>query len=227
MTRIVLVDDHAIVRAGLRLLLELREDFEVVGEASSGEELLAALPGLLDGQEKSSPDVIVLDLRMEGMGGIEATRQIRKRWPALPVLVLTMSDDPAFVREAFSAGVMGYVLKDAADLELELAIKSVAGGGRYLLPSLGASLLQLPPQEAEAASVRTPHGLDLSAREVDVLRLVALGYSNREVGAELFISARTVESHRTHITQKTGVRSRSDLVRFARDSGLISVAQAS
>ncbi|HVE93237.1 MAG TPA: response regulator transcription factor [Actinomycetota bacterium] len=225
MTRIVLVDDHVIVRSGVKLLLELKGDFRVVGEAGSGEQLLSELPELMTGPDEKRPDVIVLDLKMNGIGGFESCRRVRQQWPLLPVLVLTMSDDPSHVREAFSAGASGYVLKEAADIELEVAVQSVAAGGQYLLPSLGASLLQAPePDAPPAAAIRTPQGLDLSAREVDVLRLVAQGYSNKEIGEELFISSRTVETHRTHIAQKTGLRNRSQLVRFARESGLGSVA---
>jgi two-component system, NarL family, response regulator NreC len=213
-TEVVIVDDHNVMRSGLRMLIESEPDLTVVGEAGSGEEAIQALDELSAGG--SPPDLVLMDLMMEGIGGLEATRRIRSDYPQIVVLVLTMADDRAYLREAFQAGASGYVLKDAADDELVEALRTVAAGGRYLHPSLGAELAQggdLRP--------KTPYGIPLSEREVEVLRLIALGHTSREVGDKLFISTRTVETHKTHINQKTGLKTRAELVRFAIDMGLL------
>jgi len=217
MIRVLVVDDHTIVRQGLRMVIETQDGLEVVGEAGSGEEGIRTLDILF--AEGIEPSVVLMDLMMEGIGGVEATRRIKSDWPDLPVLVLTMADDRAYLREAFRAGASGYVLKDAADVELVDAIRAVAEGGRYLHPSLGAELARAE-EEAERGPT-TDHGVPLSKREVDVLKLVALGYSNNEIADELYISVRTVETHKTHIMQKTGLRARSELTRFARDAGIV------
>lgn len=216
--RVLVVEDHNVVRSGLRMVIE-SEGHEVVGEAESGEKAIRALDELLAGPEGSRPTVVLMDLMMEGIGGIEATRRVKRDWPDLPVLVLTMASDRGYLREAFSAGASGYVLKDAADDELADALVAVAEGGRYLHPSLGAELAKA--EEEGKRGPTTDHGVPLSEREVEVLRLVALGYSNKEVADELYISVRTVETHKTHIMQKTGLRARSDLTRFARGAGIL------
>lgn len=217
--RVVIVDDHNVVRAGLRMVLEAQDGIEVVGDAASGEEGLRLIAGAFTGPDDKHPNVVVMDLMMEGIGGIGATQRIKEDWPDLNVLVLTMAGDPAYLREAFGAGASGYVLKDAVDIELVDAVRAVAEGGRYLHPALGAELLRA--EEEARRGPRTRHGIPLSRREVDVLRLVALGYSNKEVADDLFISVRTVETHKTHIMQKTGLRARSELTRFARDAGIL------
>jgi two-component system response regulator NreC len=216
---VVIVDDHNVVRQGLRMVLEAQQGFEVVGDASSGEDGIRVLDDLFSTPDAPQPTVVVMDLMMEGIGGIEATRRIKQDWPDLGVLVLTMADDRAYLREAFGAGASGYVLKDAVDVELIDAVKAVAEGGRYLHPSLGAELARA--EEEAKHGPTTQHGVPLSRREVDVLRCVALGYSNKEIADELYISVRTVETHKTHIMQKTGLRARSDLTRFARDAGIV------
>jgi two-component system, NarL family, response regulator NreC len=216
--RVVIVDDHNVVRAGLRLLIETQNDMEVVGEAASGETAITVVNDLYAG-ESARPNIVVMDLLMDGIGGIEATKRIKEERPYLNVLVLTMNDDRVYLREAFRAGASGYVLKDAVDVELLDAVRAVAAGGRYLHPSLGAELIRAEEEAHHGPS--TPRGIPLSQREVDVLRLVASGYSNKEVADELFISVRTVETHKTHIIQKTGLRARSDLFRFATDAGIL------
>lgn len=217
--KVLIVDDHAIVRSGLKLLIESNPDLQVVGEAPSGEDAIRRIDDLHEHGADAAPDVVLMDLMMDGIGGVEATRRVKRDWPDVAVLVLTMADDRAYLREAFSAGAAGYVLKDAADVELVQAIRTVAEGGRYLHPSLGAELLRAE-QEARRGP-KTTHGVPLSEREVEVLRLVALGYSNREIADELVISVRTVETHKTHIIQKTGLRTRSEMVRFATDAGIL------
>ncbi len=211
----MLVDDHNVVRAGLGAVLT-SEGFEVVGEARSGEECLSVLRTLFGGPPDGHPNIVVMDLMMPGMGGIEATHRIKEAWPALNVLVLTMNDDRAYLRDAFRVGASGYVMKDAIEEEFVDATKVVASGGRYLHPRLMAEL------GAEMLKRQTPiKGVELSEREQDVVRLVAQGYSNKEIAEALFLSVRTVETHKTHIIQKTGLRARSDLVKFATDAGLL------
>jgi two-component system, NarL family, response regulator NreC len=203
---IVLADDHQVVRSGLRLLLESEPDFQVVAEAgdvSTTERRLGAY----------HPRVLILDLNMPGEPSLPAIPRLRKGAPETQIVVLTMQSDPAFAREALRAGAIGYVLKEAADSELVQAVRMAAEGRTYLNPELGARLAAEPP---------TPHGPpdDLSARELEVLRLIALGHTNSEIAARLYLSVRTVESHRAHIQQKTRRTSRADLVAYAREHNL-------
>jgi two-component system response regulator NreC len=201
---IVLADDHAVVRSGLRMLLEAEQDIEVVAEA-----------GDVDGARRSvlgyKPTVLVLDLNMPGGSSLEAIPAIIESSPTTAIVVLTMQDDPAFAREALRAGAKGYVLKQAAGIELVQAVRAAAGGGTWLNPQLGARMATAPTE---------PPG-DLTERELEVLRLIALGHTNREMAGQLYLSARTVETHRSHIQQKLGVSSRAELVRYALDNDLI------
>lgn len=210
-TRIVLADDHGVVRSGLRFLLDAEPDFEVVGEA-------ADVPGALRSVLGHRPDVLVLDLNMPGEPTLPAIPRIRETAPQTAIVVLTMQNDPAFAREALHAGAVGYVLKEAADAELVAAIRAAAGGSTYLNPQLGARL---------AAEPVAPSGPpdDLTDREAEILRLIALGHTNSEIGGQLYLSVRTVESHRAHIQQKLRRSSRAELVRYALDHGLIDSAQ--
>jgi two-component system, NarL family, response regulator NreC len=217
--RAVVVDDHNVVRTGIRLVLDAQDDIEVVGDASSGEEGIRLLDELCAQGEDGRPNVVVMDLMMDGIGGIEATRRIKQERPEMNVLVLTMAGDRAYLRQAFGAGASGYVLKDAVDVELVDAVRAVAEGGRYLHPSLGAELVRA--EEESKSGPRAAHGVPLSRREVDVLRCVAKGYSNQEIADELYISVRTVETHKTHIMQKTSLRARSELTKFAQDTGIL------
>jgi two-component system, NarL family, response regulator NreC len=204
--RILVVDDDAILRAGLALLLAQEPGLEAVGEAASAEEALDAV-GRLDAA------LVIMDLEMPGMGGLEGVAAMRERHPAVPVLVLSMHGTADFVRRAFEAGAAGYVRKTAVPQELGQAIRSVASGQRYLHPALGAALAE-PPPDRGAASLLTP-------RELEVLRLLAIGYSNREIADSLVLSVRTVESHRARLMAKLDARSRSELVRHAVAAGLI------
>jgi DNA-binding NarL/FixJ family response regulator len=207
--RVALCDDHAVVRSGLRRILAEEQDFVVVGEAGTAEEAVALA-------EAERPDVFVMDLGLPDASGIDATRRIGVVSPQTRVLVLTVHDDVAYLRKAFDAGARGYLVKDAADVELVLAVRQIAAGKEYVHPRLGAALLS-PAADTRAAG---PGGV-LSEREVSVLRLVALGYSNAEIAAELYLSLRTVESHRAHVQQKLGLKARADLVRYAREHGLL------
>jgi two-component system, NarL family, response regulator NreC len=205
MTRIVLADDHVVVRSGLRLLLDRAEGFEVVAEAGDADSAVRSTLG-------HKPDVLVLDLNMPGkLTSLEAIPRVAEVSPATRVVVLTMQEDPEFARRALRAGAVGYVLKEAADDELVEAIRRAAVGETYLNPRLGAALAAAPPG---------PPG-DLTERELEVLRLIALGHTNSEIAEQLFLSVRTVETHRAHIQRKLGRTTRSELVRYALDIGLL------
>jgi two-component system, NarL family, response regulator NreC len=205
-TAIVLADDHAMVRNGLRMLLDAEDDFEVVAEAGDFE-----LTGRCMGAHE--PEVLVLDLNMREGSSLPLIPQLRERWPGTAIVILTMQDDPAFAREALRAGALGYVLKQSAGTELVDAVRAAAAGQHYLNPQLGADVAAAPTRPA------TPG--DLTERELDVLRLLALGHTNVEIAAKLYLSARTVESHRAHIQKKTGRATRAELVRYALDNGLV------
>lgn len=209
--RVALCDDHAVVRSGLRRILDDEPDITVVGEAGNAEDAVALATA-------ERPDVFVMDLGLPGTSGIDATRQVRAASAETAVLVLTVHDDVGYLRRAFDAGATGYLVKDAADVELVMAVRHVAAGDNYVHPSLGAALLE---PEVVTARPSGPGG-ELSEREVDVLRLVALGHTNADIAEELYVSVRTVETHRAHVQQKLGVKSRAELVRITREHGLIS-----
>jgi two-component system response regulator NreC len=203
--RIVIADDHSVVRRGLRQLLEVEEGLEVVAEADDIEDARRYTRG-------HKPDVLVLDLNMPGGSTLDAIPAIREESPDTRIVILTMQDEPAYAREALGAGVLGYVLKEAADTELVEAVRRAAAGDTYLNPRLGARVAAAPP-------AGPPDGL--SQREVEVLRMIALGHTNAEIGESLFLSVRTVETHRAHIQQKLRLGSRAELVRYALEHGLI------
>ena len=203
---IVIADDHRVVRSGLRLLLQGEPGMHVVGEVGD-------VPGALRMVEMRKPDVLVLDLNMPGRDSLPAIPEFRSASERTKIVVLTMQDDPAYAREALQKGANAYVLKEAADEELVRAVRAASAGGTYLNPELGARMAAEPP---------TPERPDdLSDREVEVLRLIALGHTNAEIGEQLFLSTRTVETHRAHIQQKLGKSTRSELVHYALERGLI------
>jgi len=206
---VVLVDDHAVVRSGLRLLLEAQDDIEVVGEAGNAKDAVFRARAF-------KPDVILLDVVMPGESGIEVLPRLLEESPETRVLVLSMQDDPSYVREAFAAGAQGYVLKEAADEEVVSAVREIAGGARYVHPALGARMVAAEARE-RAAAESDP----LSEREREVLRLLALGHTNQEIAEQLYISVRTAESHRAHIMQKLRLTTRAELVRYAITHGLL------
>jgi len=208
-TRVLIVDDHAVVRAGLALLVDAADDLEAVGEAGSARDALFEARTV-------KPDVVLLDVMMPEQGGLEIVPQLLHEHPEAKVLILSMQDDPRYVREAFEVGASGYVLKEAADTELVTAIREVAGGGRYVHPELGARLVA-----AETAERRRAEEDPLSDREREVLRLLALGHTNQEIAKELYISVRTAETHRAHIMQKLRLSSRAELVRYALAENLL------
>jgi two-component system response regulator NreC len=207
--RILIVDDHAVVRSGLRLLLDAQEDLEPVGEAGSAREAIFEARSL-------KPDVILLDVVMPDQSGLDAVPTLLHESPETKVLVLSMQDDPQYVRQAFAVGASGYVLKEAADSEVVAAIREVARGGRYVHPELGARLVA-----AETDERRRAEEDPLSEREREVLRLLALGHTNQEIAQQLYISVRTAETHRAHIMQKLRLSSRADLVRYALEQGML------
>ena len=207
--RVLIVDDHAVVRSGLHLLLEAEKDIQVVGEAGD------VRTAVFETREQS-PDVVLMDVVMPGQTGIEGVPLVLKEAPQAKVLILSMQDDPRYVREAFAAGASGYVLKEAADTEVVAAIREVASGGRYVHPALGARLVA-----AEADAKAREDADPLSEREREVMRLLALGHTNQEIAKMLYISVRTAETHRAHIMQKLRLSSRAELVRYAIEQGLL------
>jgi two-component system response regulator NreC len=206
--RIVLADDHAVVRSGLRMVLDSEQGLEVVAEASDVEGARRYIRG-------HHPRILVLDLNMPGESSLQAIPGLREEFPETEIVVLTMQQEPAFAREALGAGALGYVLKEAADEELVEAVRRAARGESYLNPRLGARIASEPPPGPPD---------DLSDREVDVLRLIALGHTNAEIAERLYLSVRTVETHRSHIQQKLRLSSRAELVRYALDHGLITAS---
>jgi two-component system response regulator NreC len=206
---VVLVDDHAVVRSGLRLLLGAQGDIDVVGEAGNAKDAIFRARAF-------KPDLILLDVVMPGESGIDVLPKLLKESPESKVLVLSMQDDPSYVREAFAAGASGYVLKEAIDEEVVAAVREIAAGGRYVHPALGARMVAAEAEERAAAEADP-----LSEREREVLRLLAFGHTNHEIAQKLYISVRTAESHRAHIMQKLRLSTRAELVRYALSHGLL------
>jgi two-component system, NarL family, response regulator NreC len=205
--KIVIADDHAILRSGLRVLLDAEDDMHVVAEAGD-------VPGALRYVRAHRPSVLILDLNMPGEPSLPAIPTVAEASPDTKVVVLTMQNDPAFAREALRGGAVGYVLKEAADAELVEAVRMAAQGRTYLHPELGARLAAEPPKPKGPPD-------DLTEREVGVLRLIALGHTNNEIAGQLFLSVRTIESHRAHIQQKLRLSTRAELVRYALDHRLL------
>ena len=211
MPKVLIADDHAIVRVGLRALLHVEADLELVGEAAGGYEAIELV-------EKRRPDVLVLDLSMPDLDGISVTRILKADNPSLRILILTLHEDEALLREAIKAGAAGYILKRAAETELISAIHKILGGELYVDPSMVRVLLEDSTQH-RAPLPASEEGL--TPREKEILKLIVQGYTNRQIGEHLSISIRTVEGHRANISDKLGLRSRVDLVRYAREHGMI------
>jgi two-component system, NarL family, response regulator NreC len=210
-TKILIADDHAIVRAGLRALIHAETEMELVGEASGGYETIELV-------EKNQPDVLVLDLSMPDLDGIAVTRSLKAKFPGLRILILTLHEDKALLKEAIKAGAAGYILKRAAESELVSAIRTILRGDLYVDPSLVRTLIGEPrraaPNSPAAKEALTP-------RETEILKLIVEGNTNRQIGEQLKISFRTVEGHRANIADKLGLHSRVELVRYARDHGML------
>jgi len=207
--RIVLVDDHAVLRAGLTALLNAEPDMTVVGDAGDGAESLRVVAAL-------QPDVILLDINMPTMSGLEVLPQLRKVTPSARILILTMHDDQTYLRQVLALGGSGYVLKQAADSELLTAIRTVFYGGTFLHPSHVQALLAVATEPAAADDLSI-----LSERELEVLKLVALGHSNKEIADMLYLSIKTVETYKARVMEKLNLKSRAALVRFALKHGLL------
>jgi len=207
--RVLVVDDHAIVRSGLRRVLDAEPDIETVSEAENADR------AVFEAMEHK-PDIVLMDVVMPGKSGIEGLPALLQAVPTVQVLILSMQDDPRYVREAFEAGASGYVLKEAADTEVITAVRAVAAGERDVHPALGARLLAAEVEERKRAEADP-----LSEREREVLRLLALGHTNQEIAKLLYISVRTAETHRAHIMQKLRLSSRAELVRYALAEGLL------
>ena len=212
--RIVLVDDHAVLRAGLTALLNAEADMEVVGEAGDG---ITSLQVVADRR----PDVVLLDINMPQMSGLDALAQLRQVAPQSRILVLTMHDDQTYLRQVLAQGGAGYVLKQAADSELLTAIRTVYHGGAFLHPAHAQALLS--PNTPSTGPQATTNGdlALLSEREVEVLTLIALGHSNKEIAELLYLSVKTVETYKMRIMEKLDLNSRAALVRFALKQGLL------
>lgn len=210
--RVLIADDHAVLRAGLRLLLHNQEDMQPVGEASTSRETLEKAEAL-------RPDVILLDITMPDMSGLSIIRELRERVPDARILILTMHADENYLREALRLGAAGYVVKSAADQELLAAIRAVMRGDVYIHPSMTRALLDnLVPADRPP---RHDPWEDLSEREQQVIRRVALGYTNREIAAQLHLSIKTVETYRARAMEKLGLKTRAQLVRYAAQRGLL------
>jgi two-component system response regulator NreC len=211
MIDILIADDHAIVRTGLRALLTSEPGLQLVGEATGGYEAIELVG-------KTRPDILILDLSMPDLDGIAVTRQLKPQYPDLRILILTVHEDEAMLREAIRAGASGYIVKHAAEAELIAAIKTIRRGDLYVDPAmLRVLLVESPKPRTEQPASPDP----LTPRETDVLKLIVQGYTNRQVGEELGISVRTVEGHRANLLEKLGLRTRVELVRYARERGLI------
>ena len=206
-TTVVIADDHTVVRQGLRLLIDAEPDMQVVAEAGN-------VPDAERLTRAHRPTVLVLDLNMPGGSSLDAIPRVLEATAETAIVVLTMQDDPAFAREALQAGALGFVLKEAAEAELLQAIRLAANGDTYLNPRLGARMAAAPSEPAGPPD-------DLTDREVEVLRLIALGHTSSEIGQQLYLSTRTVETHRAHIQQKIRRTTRAELVRYALERGLV------
>lgn len=211
-TTIVLADDHQVVRQGLRAVLEAEPDFSIIGEAGDGLEAVRLV-------ERLKPNVLVLDLMMPGLSGLEATRQVCQRLPNTRVVILSMHASEGYVLEALRNGAAGYVLKNASAADLVQAVRNVAAGRRYLSPPLSDTAIEAYVRKAQSTPLDSYE--TLTTREREVLQLAAEGHPNPHIAARLFISPRTVETHRANLMRKLGLRSQSDLVRYALRRGIV------
>ena len=213
MIRIVIADDHTLVRTGIRLLLESIPDMQVVGEAADGLEALRLI-------EQHRPDCVLMDLAMPGLGGVEAVRRATAQFPDIPILVISMHADEAYVHQALTAGAKGYLLKGSDKVELEIAVRSVCRGETYLTPAISKTLVAALGKRSALSEATSPLEL-LTLRQREVLRLVAEGNSTKKVAARLGLSVKTVEAHRGAIMERLGIRDLASLVRFAIRAGVI------
>ena len=214
--RVLVVDDHAVLRAGLRLLLDAESDMTVVGEASTGAEAVERAKTL-------DPDVVLMDLRMPGLGGVDATRYLKREVPETKVLILTMYDDAGSLRQVLRAGASGYILKKATDTDLVAAIRAVFRGDTPIDPSMAKALVE----EYVDPDGNLNHGSEvmrkLTDREEEVLKMLAQGFTNRETADRLSVSVKTIETHRSHIMEKLDLRTRAELVKYALQQDILDI----
>lgn len=210
----MLADDHGVLLSGIKLLLSNVEEWDIVGTVSNGEEAI-------EKAGKWKPDLILMDISMPGIGGIEATKQIKEKFPHIKIVMLTMFTEEDYLKKALNAGASGYVLKKAVDTELISAVKTVLQGETYIYPTMSSFLFKgfVDKEESKAKSDECP----LSAREKEVLKYLALGYTYQEIADELFVSVKTIETHKSRISDKLNMKKRSELVRYAASQGLISI----
>jgi len=209
--RILIADDHGLLRAGLKTLLNSDPNLEVVGEATSGEEALQVV-------RETHPEVVLMDMGLPGMDGLEATRRLVQDIPGVRVLMMTMYEDSELVKESIRAGASGYIIKRAAESELIDAIYAVWRDMIYIHPSMMQSLVSPPPNAGSEAPIKIE---PLTAREIEILRLIVKGFTNRQIGSTLNISIRTVETHRSNVMEKLNLHSRVELVRYATEHGFL------
>ncbi len=218
-TRILIADDHDVVRSGLRVLLRTSPDFSIVGEASDGEEAVRLT-------EKSTPDVVIMDISMPTLDGIAATKIIKERFPLVKVIILTVHEDEEYAFQVLRAGASGYVLKNAGKKDIFKAIESAMSGERFFSPGISKIIVESFIKRAEEQPVakiapKTSPDRQLTNRETEVLKYIALGYTNRQIADTLFLSFRTVNTHRANIMQKLGIHETAGLVRHAISLGLV------
>lgn len=213
MIKIILVEDHLVVRNGIKLLLDTQENMQVIAEANSGKEAIAYL------LEGNIPDVIITDINMPGMDGLQLTEKLVEQYPDVKIIVLSMLNNTQNVVQAFQKGAKGYLVKNVSYDELLFAIAHIGNGGRYLCEELAMLLLERviaqPPVFGECETEGLADGLELSDREVEVLQLISDGYTNVEIADKLFLSKRTVEGHRQNLIEKTGVKNSASLIKYA------------
>ncbi|WP_084787843.1 response regulator transcription factor [Anaerobacillus alkalidiazotrophicus] len=212
--KIMLADDHPVFRSGLKNIILTEKDFEIVAEAENGNIAI-------EKAEKYTPDIIIMDINMPQKDGIEATKIIKEKVPDTKILILTMYSDEAYLKEGLNAGASGYVLKRAVDTELIAAVQTVLSGEHYIYPTLIPSLYAKPNESEQESEVGSEVDL-LSPREREVLKYIALGYTQKEISTELFISIKTVDTYKARIMEKIGAKKKSNLVRYALKHGIIS-----
>ncbi len=214
--KVLLAEDHTIVRKGIRSLLDDDKDIEVVDEAEDGREAI-------EKAEKLQPDVVVMDITMPGLNGLEATRQIKKHFPEIKVLILSMHANEEYIFQTLRAGASGYLIKKAAPRDLILAIQAAKRGESFLSPSISRTVIEEYIKKAEKTNEEEGPFERLTDREREVLQLIAEGYSNREIADKLYISTKTVETHRSHLMEKLNINNVADLTKYAIRKGLISL----
>ncbi len=214
--QVILIDDHHLVRAGLRSLIEDISGYEVVAEGSDGDEAIALLT-------THSPHILMMDIAMKRLSGLDALPIIKEKFPGLAVILLSMHASSDYVKEAFSKGAQAYLLKDSAEIELELAFAAVKQGEKYVSPKVSQSLLDALDAQSDSTNQNQNSASPLTIRQIQILRMIALGKGTKEIAYELNLSVKTVESHRSQIMERLDIRDVASLVRYAIKQGIISL----